>query len=150
MKKNAIPQLIVEDKLILQLYVSGMSVRSMEAIENIKRLCDEHLKDAFELEVIDISDIQHPQLKNTVAMNHPFGLGIDNSKLFICDDKVGLKLYDSSDPLQLKLTQTIVAGETRDVIPIDNLLFLVSTDGLYQFDYSSNTLVQLSYLPITK
>jgi circadian clock protein KaiB len=54
MKNKSIPELIVEDKLILQLYVSGMSPKSMEAIENIKRLCDEHLKDAFELEIIDI------------------------------------------------------------------------------------------------
>ena len=46
--------LIVQGKFVLKLYVSGMSQKSMEAIENIKRLCDEHLKDAFELEVIDI------------------------------------------------------------------------------------------------
>ena len=45
---------IAGGKLILQLYVSGMSPKSMEAIENIKCLCDEHLKDAFELEIIDI------------------------------------------------------------------------------------------------
>jgi circadian clock protein KaiB len=41
-------------KIVLQLYVSGMSVKSMKAIENIKRLCDEKLKDAFELEIIDL------------------------------------------------------------------------------------------------
>ena len=45
---------VIEGKLVLQLYVSGMSQKSMEAIENIKRLCDEHLKDAFELEIIDL------------------------------------------------------------------------------------------------
>jgi circadian clock protein KaiB len=54
MKKKSDPKFIAENKLILQLYVSGMSPKSMEAIENIKRLCDEYLKDAFELEVIDI------------------------------------------------------------------------------------------------
>ena len=54
MKNKGTPEFIVEDKLILQLYVSGMSPKSMEAIENIKRLCDEYLKDAFELEIIDI------------------------------------------------------------------------------------------------
>ena len=54
MKKKPIPKIIVENKLVLQLYVSGMSPKSMEAVENIKRLCDEHLKDAFELEIIDI------------------------------------------------------------------------------------------------
>ena len=51
--------LITEGKLILQLYVSGMSPKSMEAIDNIKHLCDEHLKDAFELEIIDI--YKHPE-----------------------------------------------------------------------------------------
>ena len=54
MKKKVQAKVIVEDKLVLQLYVSGMSPKSMEAIENIKRLCDEHLNDAFELEIIDI------------------------------------------------------------------------------------------------
>lgn len=43
-----------EQKMMLQLYVSGMSPKSMEAIENIKHLCDRYLKDAFELEIIDI------------------------------------------------------------------------------------------------
>jgi circadian clock protein KaiB len=52
--KKKSPILLVKDKLVLQLYVSGMSARSMEAIRNIKQLCDEHLKDAFELEIVDI------------------------------------------------------------------------------------------------
>ena len=43
-----------EEKLILQLYVSGMSMKSMRAIENINRLCAEHLEGAFDLEIIDI------------------------------------------------------------------------------------------------
>jgi circadian clock protein KaiB len=43
-----------DGRLVLQLYVSGMSVKSMEAIENIKRLCNEHLKDGFDLEIIDL------------------------------------------------------------------------------------------------
>lgn len=60
MKKKPAPKLVVEDKLVLQLYVSGMSPKSMAAIENIKKLCDEHLRDAFELEIIDI--YKHPEL----------------------------------------------------------------------------------------
>jgi circadian clock protein KaiB len=45
---------VVDGKLVLQLYVSGMSPKSMEAIENIRRLCQEHLQGVFELEVIDL------------------------------------------------------------------------------------------------
>src|SRR3954464_13296094 len=54
MKKSSVPTLITEEKLVLQLYVSGMSPKSMEAIENIKRLCNEQMENAFELEIIDI------------------------------------------------------------------------------------------------
>ncbi|HLO90378.1 MAG TPA: circadian clock KaiB family protein [Lentimicrobium sp.] len=54
------PTYITEDKLILQLFVSGMSFKSMEAIQNIKTLCEEHLKDLFELEIIDI--YKNPEL----------------------------------------------------------------------------------------
>ena len=54
MKKDVESEFVVEGKLVLQLYVSGMSLKSMEAIENIKRLCDEHLQGAFELEIIDL------------------------------------------------------------------------------------------------
>ena len=60
MKKKSHPILLAGNKLVLQLYVSGMSLKSMEAIRNIKRLCDEHLKDAFELEIIDI--YKHPEI----------------------------------------------------------------------------------------
>jgi circadian clock protein KaiB len=60
MKKKVQANVIVEDRFVLQLYVSGMSPKSMEAIENIKRLCDEHLNDAFELEIIDI--YKHPEV----------------------------------------------------------------------------------------
>ena len=48
------PKLLIEGKVVLQLYVSGMSLKSKEAIENIKRLCDEHLRDTFELEIVDL------------------------------------------------------------------------------------------------
>lgn len=43
-----------EGKFILQLFVAGMSVKSMEAIENIKQLCEKHLDGAFDLEIIDL------------------------------------------------------------------------------------------------
>lgn len=103
-----------------------------------------------ELDVIDISNLYSPSLKATVGMNHPFGLGIDGKSLFICDDNAGLKLYDANDPLNVQLQQTVTAGETRDVIAVNNLLLLVTTNGLYEFDYSSGTMQQLSYLAIGK
>ena len=51
-----------EGKLILQLFVAGMSPKSMDAIENIKRLCDTHLEGAFDLEIIDL--YKNPEAAN--------------------------------------------------------------------------------------
>ena len=55
MKKEPGTGHIPTDKLTLQLYVSGMSQKSMEAIENIKHLCDACLEtNAYDLEIIDL------------------------------------------------------------------------------------------------
>jgi circadian clock protein KaiB len=43
-----------KEKYILRLYVSGMTQRSMAAIQNIRKICDERLKDRCDLQVIDI------------------------------------------------------------------------------------------------
>ena len=43
-----------ERKYVLRLYVTGTTPRSVSAIRNIMKICDEHLKGAYDLEVIDI------------------------------------------------------------------------------------------------
>jgi circadian clock protein KaiB len=40
----------------LTLYVSGASPRSAEALETVRRLCDEELPGQVELEVVDVAD----------------------------------------------------------------------------------------------
>ena len=41
-------------KYIFRLYVSGSSTRSLRAVYNLRKLCEEYLQDDYELEVIDI------------------------------------------------------------------------------------------------
>ena len=41
-------------KYDLRLYVSGSTLKSSRAVENIKRVCEQHLKNRYDLEVIDI------------------------------------------------------------------------------------------------
>jgi len=47
-------------KYILQLYITGATPSSARAIKNLKKICEEHLHNRYELEVIDI--YQQPQL----------------------------------------------------------------------------------------
>jgi circadian clock protein KaiB len=39
---------------VLRLYVSGASAKSLEAIKNVKNICNRNLADRYELEVVDI------------------------------------------------------------------------------------------------
>ena len=48
------------EQYVLRLYVTGTTPRSLRAIANIKRICEEHLRGRYELEVIDI--YQQPAL----------------------------------------------------------------------------------------
>ena len=47
-------------KYLLRLYVSGTTPRSLTAVSNIKKICEEHLQGRYDLEVVDI--YQQPTL----------------------------------------------------------------------------------------
>lgn len=47
-------------RYVLRLYVTGPSQKSLRAIANIKKICEDHLDGHYELEVIDL--YQQPQL----------------------------------------------------------------------------------------
>jgi circadian clock protein KaiB len=44
----------------LRLYVAGNTPKSVAALQNLKKYCEEHLKDQYTIEVIDL--LVHPQL----------------------------------------------------------------------------------------
>ena len=47
-------------RYLLKLYIAGATPKSTQAITNIKKICEEHLKGRYDLEVIDI--YQQPYL----------------------------------------------------------------------------------------
>ncbi len=44
-----------EGRYQFMLFISGMSMKSVTAIENLKKIGDQYLKDNFDLQIIDIS-----------------------------------------------------------------------------------------------
>lgn len=44
----------------LRLYVAGQTARSIAALENLKRICEEHLAGQYQIEVIDL--LEDPKL----------------------------------------------------------------------------------------
>jgi circadian clock protein KaiB len=49
-----------KEKYVLRLYVTGMTPRSLHAIEKIRKICEENLQGRYELEIVDV--YQQPQV----------------------------------------------------------------------------------------
>ncbi len=96
-----------------------------------------------QLDVIDISDLKNPKIIVSHPMTSPYGLGIDNGTLFICEGTSGLKVYDASDVKNISMQDYIGGIDAFDVIPYNHVLILIGKDGLYQFDYTDPENLQL-------
>jgi circadian clock protein KaiB len=48
------------EKWDLRLYVAGQTPRSVTALANLKRICEEHLAGRYNIEVVDL--VKHPKL----------------------------------------------------------------------------------------
>ena len=102
-----------------------------------------------QLDVLDISDIFNPHLLKTYEMEHPYGLGIDGTSLFICEGSAGLKVFETQDGINLSKTAHFEGMDAFDVIPdaVQDVLIMIGQDGIYQYDYSDpNNLRLLSTL----
>lgn len=90
------------------------------------------------LEVIDIADRKNPSRIAAYAMTEPYGLGIDDNILFICEGEYGLRVYDATNPHDIKANQLAEFTDIHayDLIPLSSFLFTIGEDGFYIYDYS--------------
>lgn len=49
-----------QERIDLRLYVAGQSPKSVQAIENLRRVCEEYLPGRYRIELIDL--VEHPKL----------------------------------------------------------------------------------------
>ncbi|MBJ6798787.1 circadian clock KaiB family protein [Geomonas propionica] len=53
--KSKSPKAQTEDeKYMLRLYVAGQTPKSMTAFANLKKICEEHMKGRYQIEVVDL------------------------------------------------------------------------------------------------
>jgi hypothetical protein len=102
-----------------------------------------------ELDIINVSNISNPILLKKYDMKNPYGLGIYNNKLGICDGTAGFKLFNATDYNNLNQTGTINVDKSYDVIMNDQIAILIASDGMYQYNISSTTPQFLSKIAIT-
>ena len=125
------------DPVVVENDIAYVTLRS---IDNFSR-CGGAISN--QLDVIDVSNPASPILKIVYQMDSPYGLGIDNKKLFICEGKTGLKTFDATNIMDIKQLQHFKDMNAYDVIPLNNTLMLIGKDGLYQYDYSNPSSLKL-------
>lgn len=104
-----------------------------------------------QLDVIDIQDLNNPELIKSYSMENPYGLDVDSKKLFVCDGDAGLKVYDASDPEKIDKNQLAHFERINgyDAIAYEETLMVVAEDGIYQYDYSDIKNIELmSVIPV--
>ena len=91
-----------------------------------------------QLDVVDVSDKSHPRIVSSYEMNNPFGLGVKDDWLFVCDGDEGLKIFDTKNTPDLSLVDQFTNINTYDVIPLDDKLLMIGDNTLSQYSYKGN------------
>lgn len=97
-----------------------------------------------QLDVVNISNKQNPFIEKTYEMNNPYGLGVKNDWLFVCDGGAGLKVYDIQNTPDLRLIDHFSDISTYDVIPLEDKLLMVGENTLFQYSYKGNEINLIS------
>lgn len=104
-----------------------------------------------QLDVLDIANINAPQLLKSYPLTSPMGLGKDGNLLFVCDGNSGVRVFNAANPLDLKPITTLQLNQPMDVIAYNGIALVVANAGLYQYDYTNpNQIKWLSTIPVTK
>jgi hypothetical protein len=106
-----------------------------------------------QLDVIDVSNLDNPNLIRSYPMDNPHGLSVVDETLYLCEGLFGFKTFDASDPREIgnRILDHISGFQAYDVIvlPPGDHVMVVGQHGLYQFDASNrDDLKQLSVISV--
>jgi hypothetical protein len=106
-----------------------------------------------QLDVVDVSNLDNPNLIRSYQMSNPHGLSVVDETLYLCEGTFGFKTFDASDPREIggRLLDHLSGFQAFDVIvlPPGNHVMVVGQNGLYQFDATErNDLKQLSVISV--
>ena len=93
------------------------------------------------LMVYSLKNILQPRQLNTVPLENPWGLGISDNRLFVCNGTNGLNMYDITNPSKPSLIKKVQTESFFDVIVTpDKMLIAMIQDGtaLYQIGTSDS------------
>jgi hypothetical protein len=78
-----------------------------------------------------------PRVVKEYEMSNLSDIVTDGSRLYICARKEGVKMFDASNPLSLRLIDQMNGGDSRHAVIHRRILTVTGPGGLTQYDISS-------------
>ena len=90
-----------------------------------------------QMDVIDIDEIEFPQLVSSHPLNNPRGLAIVGDHVFVCDGDAGIAIFDIEDAENTHRVSEYEDKHANDILPVSNSIVVISGEsGIYQLDVS--------------
>lgn len=86
-----------------------------------------------QINVIDVSDISAPTEYSTYFLSNPYGLGVKDEVLYVCNDE-GINVFDAQNPSEIVLENTYDSN-AKDIIPLQSHLIAVGENVIHQYNY---------------
>ena len=115
------------DPVVVQNQTAYVTLRSGTACQNASN----------QLDILDVAQIQSPNLLRSYPMNRPHGLGIDGQILAICEAEFGVSIFNAADPLQLVPVTTIPSLRAKDVIMYQGVALFIGDSGIWIYTYDA-------------
>lgn len=94
------------------------------------------------LYIYKITNLLTPQLIKTLNLPTPYGIGLKDSMLFVCQGANGLSAINVKNINTPVVAQNITGNNFRDVIPYGDLLICYVTDGIALYDITNASKIQ--------
>lgn len=89
-----------------------------------------------QINVIDVTDISSPTEYSTYFLSSPYGLGVKDQVLYVCNDN-GINVFNAQNPNALVLKNTY-NSTAKDLIPLATHLIAVGENVIHQYNYTDN------------
>jgi hypothetical protein len=91
---------------------------------------------ANQMDVLDVKNIQNITLVKSYMLTNPYGLGMDNNYVFVCDEGYGIHIFDRLDVNLMNDKYKINIDHPRDIIVLNNTLLVLTDTKMVQYNYS--------------
>jgi hypothetical protein len=92
------------------------------------------------LVVYNIKNISSPALVNTIGLTAPYGLGVKDHALYVCEGDMGLRVFNVTNAYAPAEVAGINGETFYDVIPYGNILIAQVAGGFVLYDIGTDPL----------